>query len=189
MEDLKITTEVTPIDNIVVKKKRGRPAGGKNSDCTGPKKPNRKLKLTFSPLLGDNDFTPTGLQIRFMQIWAKRQESGSPASVGTVIREDMGHKRSLWQYWKKNPKFMKWFQAINESYHTSTGLCDVHNAIYNNAVKSSPQDRKLYLERFDDKYKPQTSQSVSFVGSRPLDNVPSAAIVDNSRKFVESHSI
>lgn len=70
-------------------------------------------------------------------------------------------------------------------YHKHSGLANVYSAMLRRACDNSPQDAKLFLERFDDDYKPATSQEHRFPGLRPPDGDVEAA-VERSRKRAEA---
>jgi hypothetical protein len=152
-------------------------------------KPKRGLKVVASPLLGSDEFRPTALQIQFAQIYLRRladdemNEENSRGFEISILENDLHKNGQNWYNWKVNAGFMKWFLSLREGFHGTIGLANVHNSIYKHALKDSPADRKLMLERFDRNYKPQTSQSISFVGSRPADNVNEDDMREQSEQF------
>lgn len=148
----------------------------------------KAIHIQASAILGDKVFTPSAFQLQFTQIYLQVIAGGQIPRPTTILKE-MGRNTANFYIWSKNPKFMKWFLACKEEFHASRGLAEVHTATYTHALKESPADRKLYLERFDEKYKPTVKQQISFVGSRPDDDMDEEQIREQSRKYVESASV
>jgi len=146
----------------------------------------RALKVVSDPMFGNKEFMPSALQMQFAQIYLKRLDMDMPIGKGleiSILENDLHRNIQNWYQWKKKPGFMKWFLALKENFHNTLGLANVHNATYTHAVKESPQDRKLYLERFDAQYKPQTSQNITFAGLRPIENVNEEDMRQQSERF------
>ena len=171
VETPKPVSTYNPMLHPYFKGKRGRKTN-KERAALAQKKLLRKssVKIISSPVLGNAEFRPTNLMMRFVELYVKTLEADGEVSPWKVMKE-LGSDNMNWQRWSHNPKFMKWFMSCCESYHSNIGLANVHNSIYKHAIKESPQDRKLFVERFDKGYKPQTSQSLTFVGLRPADDI------------------
>lgn len=132
-------------------------------------------------------FQPTELMIEFMNTYlAVLARDGKAVKPYEILSKEMGRNPQNWYNWQSIAGFTQWFLDRRASFHETVGIANVHDAIYENALKDSAQDRKLHLERFDAKYKPRTEQSFVFAGSRPIDNMSEEEIVERSRKQVES---
>lgn len=145
----------------------------------------RKAKLF------DFDFHPSPIMVKFAQEYIIRIEDGRDVSPWLLL-EELGTSRQNWYNWQKKEGFTKWFLKMQENFHKTLGLANVHQSIYKHAIKESPPDRKLMLERFDESYKPKVEQQFTFVGTRPDDDIDIEDLKDKSEKFrkaVESHEV
>ena len=105
-------------------------------------------------LLGIDDFSPTRQMIQTFVQFVKSDGTKSPAQV---LRDDVSGNYGQWYNWlSRYPKFDQWWESNLERVGKGTCLQQVHRAIARRACKDSPQDAKMYLERFDKKYKPSS---------------------------------
>lgn len=145
-------------------------------------RPRKTVDFTMS------DFKPTPLMLEFAQKYIAEIDDGNDISP-TKVLEAMGKSKQNWYYWLKRAGFIKWFLNYQQNFYKTFGLANVHNSIYTHAIKDSPPDRKLYVERFDKEYKPKTEQQIAFVGTRPEDGLTDDEIERQSeeyRKQIES---
>jgi len=135
----------------------------------------RDISITLPSLLSTQEFEPSGLMIKTLCAYLEgiRTGNGQMVSPQQIIVE-LGHDRTNWYYWNKKPLFTKWWSQSCEEFHQKTGLYSVHSAIYRRAIDNSPQDAKMYLDRFDPNYKPATAQEVSFPGIVPPEGIDGA---------------
>jgi hypothetical protein len=113
-------------------------------------------------MVGTQEYEPTGLQIQVLCTFIEAVNRGEQADPITLL-DAMGKAKTNWYNWLKKEGFMSWWNQAIDEYFSGHGLKEVHASIYRNAVKSganSSADRKLYLERFDDKYKPATKTEI-----------------------------
>lgn len=120
---------------------------------------------------GHKGFIPSGLMIetiaKFMQT-IDQQEVIAPYAI---LKQE-GHAVANWYKWVKRKGFLDWWGNAMDIWHKSSGLSNVHNALYRHALGNSPQDRKTYLERFDEKYRPTTKTEIdAYPGQRPADAI------------------
>lgn len=186
-----------PIPDSIPPKYKGRPKGSHNKPkaeidrafALTRRRDNRKRPFVKIPVL-KGGFKPTSLQVCFMQTYLTRLDANNMVGPTEILTKDLNSRAANWWNWKQNPDFVKWFIETKESFHTSLGIAYVHDAIYRNALRDSPADRKLMLERFDAKYRPRTEGKFMFVGSRPdEDEGQEEEIVEQSRKFVHSEAV
>ena len=155
----------------------------------------RALKVVSNPIFGNEEHRPSSLQMRFAEIYLRRLDLGDELGRGfeiNILENDLKCTSQNWYNWNRDPRFVKWFLALKENFNVTRGLSNVHTATYSHALKESPADRKLFLERFDKMYKPQTAQSVSFVGMRPADNINEDSVKTQSEEFrkrIESKAV
>ncbi|MHC4498513.1 MAG: phBC6A51 family helix-turn-helix protein [Planctomycetota bacterium] len=103
------------------------------------------------------------------------------------ICRELGIHRSLYYKWRKNPQFGLWLREVFNSHFKGEGLQQVYSAMLRRGAANSPQDAKLYLERFDVDYKPTTAREHSLhAGQRPPDQDVQAAIAA-SKARAEAH--
>jgi hypothetical protein len=132
------------------------------------KKPRAKKLLTIIPtLVQDGDFKPTALMIQFMVTYLQVLTKDPHITPYECIKHSrLCSVQSLYD-WQKKPGFEAWLNKCHTEYFSTTGLTKVHKRVYETALDNSSADRKLYLERFDPGYKPQSGQTLSLTGYVP----------------------
>ncbi len=116
-------------------------------------KTGKGLTIQLPSLVGVQEFIPSSLMIRILCSYLQAQELDKPKSAIQLLKE-FGNNRSNWYFWLKKDGFTDWWNRACADYHTNIGLSSVYTAIHRRATGSSPQDAKLYLERFDKDYMP-----------------------------------
>lgn len=125
------------------------------------------LTIQLPSLIGTQEFTPSGLMIKMLCAHLQSLELQEPMSVIKLLIED-GHSRSNWYDWLRKPGFVEWWNKACTDFHTNIGLSKVYMSIYRRAMCNSAQDAKIYLERFDDGYKPTSKTEMDiYPGHRP----------------------
>ena len=145
-----------------------------------------KQKLTHKlPIMvaGYKGFSPTALQIqvlcKVLQLNAINDDTKP-----YLILEEMGKSNSNWYEWVKRADFCEWWHAAHVEYHSKTGLAGMYNAVQRRGLANSSQDAKLYLERFDKQYKPQTTTENTFKGFAPPDERKQIEAIETSRRMI-----
>jgi len=89
-----------------------------------------------------------------------------------MVLAENKHSKQNWYNWQRKQGFIEWWNEAQREYHSTTGLSHVHKAIYHNALRDTgTADRKLFVERFDQDYKPKSAQEITgFAGRRPEDS-------------------
>ena len=140
----------------------------------------RKLTVKLPSLVGTQEFEPTGLQIQVLCAFLEALNDGQQVEAISLL-DAMGKAKTNWYNWLKKEGFIQWWNRAIEQYFSGYGICEVHAAIYRNALGNSAQDRKLYLERFDKDYKPTSKTEIkAHIGRRPPDTL--AAIEESEAK-------
>jgi len=147
------------------------------------------LVKNLPAIIGIAEFKPTGTMIEMICHYLQNAAEGHPKTPLQILKE-LGHSKQNWYDWHKRKEgFADWFNTVITEYHSRFGLHDVYNAIYREALKNSAQDRKLYLERFDDKYRPKSEQEIkASVGRRPPDSSEAIELSDYKLKQLQSAS-
>jgi len=135
----------------------------------------KDISIALPSLLSTQEFEPSGLMIKTLCAYLEsiRKSTGQVVTPQQIIVE-LGHDRTNWYNWQKKPLFTKWWSQSCEEFHQKTGLYNVHSAIYRRAIDNSPQDAKMYLDRFDPNYKPATAQEHRFPGIAPPEDIAGA---------------
>ena len=135
----------------------------------------KDITIALPSLLSTQEFEPSGLMIKTLCAYLEsiRKSNGQTVTPQQIIVE-LGHDRTNWYNWQKKQLFTKWWSQSCEEFHQKTGLYNVHSAIYRRAIDNSPQDAKMYLDRFDPNYKPATAQEHSFAGVVPPEDIAGA---------------
>jgi len=153
----------------------------------GKQKRNQTTSTTMQlpTLVGTAEFTPTGLMVQTLSKYLLSLCNTERKSAIMILSED-GHSKQNWYNWiYRKPGFMTWWNKVITDYHANYGLADVHNAIYRRAIGNSPQDAKMFLERFDDDYRPTSKTEMELTpGMRPPDLKDSQARSEAKRKAV-----
>lgn len=132
-----------------------------------------RLIIKLPAMVGTTQFTPTGIMIE--TLCSHLQVTGDKGLMSpTEILRANGRSATNWYRWQEKEGFIEWWTAAQAEYHSRLGLGDVHKAIRRRALGNSPQDAKLYLERFDKEYKPTTAQEHKFPGLEPPEDLPGA---------------
>ena len=148
-------------------------------------KTGQSLTIQLPSLVATKEFVPTGLMIRTLCAYLQVIENDELKSP-TKILSELKHSTHNWYNWHQLEGFRQWWNKAVSDYHSNTGLTGVYCAIYRRAKKDSSADAKLYLERFDDEYKPTSVRELDvYPGRRPADKTKA---VENSRKRIESIS-
>ena len=145
-------------------------------------KTGKGLTIQLPSLVGTQQFIPSALMIRVLCSYLQAQELNKPQSAIQILKK-LGNNVSNWYLWQKKDGFTDWWNRACADYHTNIGLSSVYGAIHRRATGNSPQDAKLYLERFDKDYKPTTGQEHTFPGIAPPDKAEEA--VERSRQRAE----
>ena len=145
------------------------------------------MTMQLPSLVGCAEFVPTGLMIQTLCVYLQSFTNKENKSAIKILKET-GHSTRNWYNWiYSKPGFIDWWNKVIADYHANYGLSDVYNAIYREALKNSAQDRKLYLERFDDKYRPKSEQEIkASVGRRPPDSIEAIEMSDYKLKQLQS---
>lgn len=142
-------------------------------------KTGKGLTIQLPSLVGTQEFKPTGLMIRTLCAYLQALERGEHILPYKILK-GLGSSDKNWYNWLRKEGFIQWWDKGVGDYHVSIGLSRVHIAIYRRALGTSPQDAKLYLERFDKDYKPATAKEHSFFpGIAPPADIPAA--IERSR--------
>ena len=79
------------------------------------------------------------------------------------ILKSIGKSDVNWYVWQQKPLFKQWWSMACADAMKATVLPQVHKAIARRALTDSSADAKLFLERFDQEYKPTTKQEIDMV--------------------------
>ena len=140
-------------------------------------------------IYADEDFVPTPLMCKLLVVFVEDNESREPK---IVLRDELGSGTNLWYMWRKNnPGFIKWWNTCLESVYSGFGVPEVWKAVRNRAVNHSDAAAKLFIERFDTKYKPTTAQEQrhSFAGYKPGFTTAELAEKSRQRKSIANKEI
>jgi hypothetical protein len=151
-------------------------------------KTNKAKVMDLLPAMTGMDyFQPSGTMIRVLTVFLQTMGTQEVMTPVKILRS-MEKSVSNWYKWQRSLKFIQWWNESCEEYHKRLGLHNVHNAIYCAALGNSPQDRKLYLERFDTAYKPATREEHTFPGIEPPQDTQAAVERAKARaaKCIES---
>ena len=132
-------------------------------------KTGKGLTIQLPSLVGVQEFTPSGLMIKTLCAHLQAAESDKIKSAIQIL-SSLGSSKQNWYNWQKKEGFTQWWKKACSDFHANIGLVNVHNAIYRRALSNSPQDAKIYVERFDDEYKPtiKTEHGLDEPGSRAV---------------------
>lgn len=139
----------------------------------------RNLTIQLPSLVGIQEFTPSGLMIKVLCAYLQGLSKDSSLSVLQIL-DSLKASKQNWYNWQRKEGFIEWWTQAIQKYHTTTGLSHVYGAVYRRATASSPQDAKMYLERFDKDYKPATAQEHTFPGVVPPEAI--APALERSRQ-------
>lgn len=140
----------------------------------------RDITIALPSLIATQEFEPTAMMIKVISVYLESLKNIEKPLTPPEILEKLGHSRRSWYYWLEKPLFQKWWEQACEEFFSKTGLYKVHSALYRYALlPNSPQDRKMYLDRFDPNYKPATAQEHTFAGIVPPEGI--AAAVERSK--------
>lgn len=143
---------------------------GKTSDIT----------ITLPALIATQEFEPTAMMIKVLSVYLESIKQHEKPSSPVDIIEKLGHAKRNWYYWLEKPLFNKWWTKACEEFFTRTGLYNVHSTLYRCALLTNcPQDRRVYLDRFDPNFRPATAQEHTFKGVIPPEGIDQA--VERSR--------
>jgi len=151
-----------------------------------------KLIDRIPPLIGIHEFRPTQRMIEFVWTWAKllekcvNEQEIMAVTPYIVCKHLCGFAESTYYNWRKKPSFQMWLNAVLNDFHKTVHLQTVWSSILRRATANSPQDAKLWIERWDDGYKPTTTTEHKISGIRPPDAVSEAQAIGASRKRIES---
>lgn len=137
-----------------------------------------RLIVKLPAMVGTTEFNPTGLMLETLCTYLQVSALTSVMTPLMVLKAN-GHSKQNWYDWEKKEGFSEWWSAAQDEYHSRLGLSDVYKAILRRALGTSPQDAKLYLERFDKKYKPTTVEERMFPGLKPPEEIQGA--IERSR--------
>ena len=157
----------------------------KHDEATEDDKEFDLLKVLYA----NEDFNPTTLMIKLLVAFVEDNEDRKPQ---VVLRDDLESSTSLWWMWRKNsPGFIKWWNTCLESVYSGFGVPEVWKAVRTRAVNHSDAAAKLFIERFDTKYKPTTSQerTYSFAGYKPDQTTAELAEKSRQRKSIANKEI
>lgn len=150
--------------------------GPANTSIVGRKHAdNDKLVVVLPVLVASESFQPTIRMAKFAIAMCQAFNSGLDVSYPALCKA-VKIDQTLYYKWKQVPGFIQWLQAVQNSFLKSEGLPRVYNAVLKRACGNSPQDAKMFLERFDKDYKPVTGQEHTVTGMRPPDIDPQEAI-------------
>lgn len=150
--------------------------------------PDNKFDL-LKTIYASEDFRPTPLMCELLVAFVEDNSQRQPKEV---LSEELGSGMNLWYMWRKrNPGFIKWWNSCLEAVYSGFGVPEVWSAVKRRALVNSPQDAKLFIERFDVKYKPITAQEHTFAGYTPDKNSKELAERSRARerKVIESKEI
>jgi hypothetical protein len=154
----------------------------------------RQLNVSVPALIDTKEFHPTCTMQKVL--WAHLKEISNPecdkVTNPAKILAKMGHDRSNWYKWQKQTGFWEWWnKAIEEELEGG-----ILNRVYANLAKLAMTQRdssviKLFLERFDKKYKPATRQEYDFAGYPPPEKDVQAATERSEarRKHIDSQQV
>ena len=151
-------------------KSKSKDAGQTNTDAADQDKSGQEADLPedvvgLQQLLGFGDYQPTALQVKLVYAYLHHNpEQLSPTRLLTKL----GHSRTIWYHWRKTPGFLKWFNEVIDS-GFSDKLPQLYSALFARAVHHDTAAAKLYIERYDEDYKPQskTDNKHEFAGFLP----------------------
>jgi len=129
-----------------------------------PRKNKDKININIPSLVSCDGFEPTTAMQKFAVAYIQQPE----LSHCEILRA-LGYSVQLWYQWQHKPGFKPWLQKVVSDSMSGIRLTEVYNAIYRRACDNSPQDAKLFLERFDKDYKPTNKTELEFgnKGQRP----------------------
>lgn len=145
----------------------------------------QKLQNAIPAIVSITHYQPTVLQLKVLCVYLQALDSGEVKKPTEILR---GFKKKVqnWYYWQKKMGFIDWWNAACQEYHKNVGLSSVHSHMLRRATQESAQDAKMYMERFDPKYKPAVAVE-HYAGVMPPEGPGSGAdAVEQSRKFIES---
>ncbi len=148
----------------------------------------QRLAIKLPSIICSQEFVPTGLMVLVICAYLEAGQQGKVVTPRDILIQN-GHSPANWYNWQKVPHFADWWLHAQAEWHTRIGLAQVHRAMYINATGNSAMDRKLFLERFDADYKPQTRQEHGFdLGAMPPEEKERSVAASRARaaKFVES---
>ncbi len=149
----------------------------------------KDIIVAMPTMLLDAEFRPTQNMGIFMAAYLQALVLQPDIKPLQVISKT--HIISVQQYyiWRKKAGFQAWIDRCVTEFFEHSGLTRVHTRIYETACDNSAQDRKLFLERFDAKYRPTQGLEHSVLGQAPPDNDQQGACITSSeerRKLIDS---
>ena len=152
-----------------------------------------KMIVALPAILCDGDeFSPSKAMINFAALYVQALAKQPFIKPLQVVRDTRVIVEGTYYRWLCKPGFQKWLDKVQKEYFETTGLSRVHKAIYDNALSNSQADRKLFVERFDQDYKPQTGQEHTFKGYAPPEEQNYQAALERSKdrfKLVQSKQL
>lgn len=138
----------------------------------------KDIAIALPSLIATQEFEPTAMMIKVLSVYLEsikntKNNEGKSLTPPQIL-EKIGHNRRNWYNWTAKPLFAEWWSKACVEFFSKTGLYNVHSAIYRRAIDNSPQDAKMYLDRFDPNYKPATAQEHSFAGVIPPEDIAGA---------------
>lgn len=147
----------------------------------------RKLVINLPSLVKTKEFSPTGLQIQVLCAFLDgMREENNPSPRQILIA--LGRAAENWYGWQKKPDFLNWWNKALEEHFGGHGLTEVHSAIFRRATQNSAQDAKLFIERFDPKYKPTIGTEHTFPGIQPPEDIE-AAVERSKARVVQAKQL
>lgn len=147
----------------------------------------QRLIVKLPAMVGTQSFTPSYVMIETLCAYLQVKDNNKVMSPIQILK---ANHRSInnWYKWQKKEGFAEWWLDRQVEYHKRIGLPAVHRALHRYALGNSPQDRKLYLERFDPDYKPTTGTEHTFPGLPPPEDLD-VAVERSKARAVDSEVI
>lgn len=143
-----------------------------------------RLIMRLPAMVKSGNYEPSGTQIIVLCAYLQSLDAAE-FKKPTQILKDLDKSPDNWNKWQRRDGFIDWWNGACEEYHKSIGLSSVHSHMLRRALQESPQDAKLFMERFDPKYKPK--QSVEhYPGQQPPEG-PETGVeaIQASRDFID----
>ncbi len=149
--------------------------------------PGTDVATQFPQLFGIDEFSPTLLQCQALIAFA---ESTKNETVPQILKQ-LGHDRTGWYRWQKQPGFLNWWNECIERSFKASDLMRMYKAMLNRAIVHDTAAGKIIAQRFDPKYTERSSTDTrhTFAGYVPESPESVSAAIARSRKRVESQEI
>ncbi len=119
-----------------------------------------------SLIFGIGDYEPTLLQSQLILEYITDEEARTPPQI---LRAMGKAPESWWQWPKRHPGFLKWWNAIVEHVFAEHRLNDLYNSLYKRGRMQDTAAAKIVIQRFDPRFteRNQTDSRHSFAGYEP----------------------